>query len=305
MALYITKRLLSLIPVILGVSLIIFGIMKLIPGDAAQVIVGTGGTAADVENMRQVLGLNKPIYVQYWYFVSRAVTGDFGNSTQTGRPALKEFASRVRPTAELAGAALLIAIVFGMLTGIISAVLQYSVWDYLVTLASLIGVSVPIFWFGLMLMLLFSVWLGWLPATGSGSLSRLVMPALTLGSASTAIIARQMRSGLLEVLRQDFVRTARAKGLKEWVVISRHAVRNALIPTVTVVGLQFGYLLGGSVLTETVFARPGVGSFLVNSIQARDIPVVQSTIMMLAIAFLLVNLLVDLLYAVLDPRIRY
>ncbi|MGA7671899.1 MAG: ABC transporter permease [Nitrolancea sp.] len=305
MTVYIVKRLLALIPVLLGVSLIIFGIMKLIPGDAAEVIVGTSGTAADVANMREVLGLNKPIYVQYWYFISRATTGDFGDSTQTGRPALKEFVSRVRPTAELAGAAMLIAIVFGMLTGIVSAVLQYSVWDYLVTLVSLIGVSVPIFWFGLMLMLLFSVWLGWLPATGSGSLSRLIMPALTLGSASTAIIARQMRSGLLEVLHQDYVRTARAKGLMEWVVIARHAVRNALIPTVTVVGLQFGYLLGGSVLTETVFARPGVGSFLVNSIQARDIPVVQATIMMLAVAFLVVNLLVDLLYAVLDPRIRY
>jgi ABC-type dipeptide/oligopeptide/nickel transport system permease component len=156
-----------------------------------------------------------------------------------------------------------------------------------------------------MMMLLFSVWLGWLPATGSGSFSRLIMPALALGSASTAIIARQMRSGLLEVLRQDYVRTARAKGLREWTVIARHAVRNALIPTVTVVGLQFGYLLGGSVLTETVFARPGVGSFLVNSIQARDIPVVQATIMLLAVAFLVVNLLVDLLYAVLDPRNRY
>ena len=305
MTVYIVKRLLALFPVLLGVSLIIFGIMKLIPGDAAQVIVGTSGTAADVANMREVLGLNKPIYVQYWYFVSRAAEGNFGDSTQTGRPALKEFASRVRPTAELAGAALLLAIVFGMITGIVSAVLQYSVWDYMVTLVSLIGVSVPIFWFGLMLMLLFSVWLGWLPATGSGSFSRLIMPALTLGSASTAIIARQMRSGLLEVLRQDYVRTARAKGLMEWAVISRHAVRNALIPTVTVVGLQFGYLLGGSVLTETVFARPGVGSFLVNSIQARDIPVVQATIMMLAVAFLVVNLMVDLLYAVLDPRIRY
>jgi peptide/nickel transport system permease protein len=305
MTVYIFKRLLSLIPVLVGVSLIIFGIMQLIPGDAAEVMVGTNGSAADVARIREQLGLDKPIYDQYWLFISRAVVGNFGDSTQTGRPALKEFGSRVKPTAELAGAALLLAIAFGMLTGIISAVLQYSVWDYLVTVVSLIGVSMPIFWLGLMLMLVFSVWLGWLPATGSGSFSRLLMPALALGSASTAIIARQMRSGLLEVLRQDYVRTARAKGLLEWVVISRHAVRNALIPTVTVVGLQFGYLLGGSVLTETVFARPGVGSFLVSSIQARDIPVVQATIMLLAVSFLLVNLLVDLLYAVLDPRIRY
>jgi ABC-type dipeptide/oligopeptide/nickel transport system permease component len=305
MTVYIIKRLLALIPVLIGVSLIIFGIMQLIPGDAAEVMVGTNGSAADVERIRETLGLNKPIYEQYWLFISRAAVGNFGRSTQTGRPALTEFSSRVKPTAELAAAALILAIFFGMLTGIVSAILQYSVWDYLVTVVSLIGVSAPIFWTGLMMMLLFSVWLGWLPATGSGSFSRLIMPALALGSASTAIIARQMRSGLLEVLRQDYVRTARAKGLREWTVIARHAVRNALIPTVTVVGLQFGYLLGGSVLTETVFARPGVGSFLVNSIQARDIPVVQATIMLLAVAFLVVNLLVDLLYAVLDPRIRY
>lgn len=305
MSAYIIKRLLAVIPIVIGVSIIIFGIMALIPGNAAQVIVGTTGTQADVQHMEEVLGLNKPIYVQYWRFISRAVRGNFGNSTQTGRPALTEFASRVKPTAELAGAALLIAVVFGLATGIVSAVLQYTVWDYLATIFSLIGVSIPIFWFGLMLMLLFSVWLGWLPATGAGSLSRLIMPALALGSASTAIIARQMRSGMLEVLRQDYVRTARAKGLAEWVVVSRHAVKNALIPTVTVIGLQFGYLLGGSVLTETVFARPGVGSFLVTSIEARDIPVVQVSIMMLAIAFIIVNLIVDILYAVLDPRIRY
>jgi peptide/nickel transport system permease protein len=218
---------------------------------------------------------------------------------------MTEIASRVPATAELAGAALLIALVLGMTTGIISATMQYSVWDNLATLVSLIGISMPTFWLGLMLMLLFSVRLGWLPSTGSGSLAQLVLPALTLGSASTAIIARQTRSSLLEVLRQDYVRTAQAKGMARRVVLLRHALPNALIPTVTAVGLQVGYLLGGSVLTETVFARPGLGRLLVDSIQSRDLAVVQGTIMLLSLVFVVVNLIVDIVYVRLDPRIHY
>ncbi|HET8628627.1 MAG TPA: ABC transporter permease [Thermomicrobiales bacterium] len=302
---YIVARVLWLGPVLLGVSLLVFGIMKLMPGDVARALVGTDGTAEDVAAMRQTLGLDQPVYVQYGRFLGRLVRLDLGNSAVTKRPVTTEIASRIRPTADLAGAALAIALVLGLLSGVVSATLQYTVWDSLATLVSLVGISMPIFWLGLMLMLLFSVRLGWLPSTGAGTPAQLVLPALTLGSASTAIIARQTRSSLLEVLRQDYVRTARAKGLRGRAVLLRHALPNALIPTVTVVGLQVGYLLGGSVLTETVFARPGLGRLLVDSIESRDIAVVQGTIMLFAAIFVVINLLVDLLYLRLDPRIRY
>lgn len=302
---YILRRLLWLIPILLGVSLLVFGIMKLMPGDVARALVGTDGTAEDVAAMRQTLGLDQPVHVQYLRFLGRLVRLDFGDSAITKRPVLEEIGSRSRPTIELAAAALLVALVLGLATGIVSATKQYSIWDTLATLLSLIGVSMPIFWLGLMLMLFFSVRLGWFPSTGAGSLSQLVLPALTLGSASTAIIARQTRSSLLEVLGHDYIRTARAKGIGDYKVLMRHALPNALIPTVTVVGLQIGYLLGGSVLTETVFARPGLGRLLIESIRSRDMAVVQATIMLLALIFVLINLLVDLLYVRLDPRIRY
>jgi peptide/nickel transport system permease protein len=302
---YIVARLLWLIPVLLGVSLLVFGIMKMVPGDVAQVLVGTEGTAEDVENIRHALGLDQPVYVQYGLFLAHLAQGDLGRSAVTRRPVADEIASRVRPTAELGVAAFAIALVIGLGTGIVSATRQYTLWDNLATLVALVGVSMPIFWLGLMLMLLFSVGLGWLPSSGAGTPAQLVLPAVALGAASSAIIARQTRSGLLEVLNQDYVRTARAKGLVESAVVLRHALRNALIPTVTVVGLQVGYLLGGAVLTETVFARPGLGRLLVDSIASRDIAVVQATIMLLSVVFVLVNLVVDVLYVQLDPRIRY
>ncbi len=305
MTAYVFRRLLWVIPVLLGVSLLVFGIMKMVPGDAAEAMVALDGTAEDVENMRRVLGLDQPVYVQYGRFVQRLVMLDLGDSTVSRQPVISEITSRVRHTAELALVAFLLAITIGVVTGVISATLQYSIWDTIATIFAVLGVSMPIFWFGLMLMLFFSVQLGWFPATGSGSFKQLILPAITLGSASTAIISRQTRSSMLEVLRQDYIRTARAKGLTERVVIFRHALKNALIPTITVAGLQIGYLLGGSVLTETVFARPGLGSLLVQSINSRDIPVVQGTVMMLAVVFVIVNLLVDLLYVKLDPRISY
>lgn len=305
MVAYIVRRLLWIIPVLLGVSLLVFGIMKLIPGDAAEAMVAVDGSREDIENMRRVLGLDQPVYVQYGRFLKRLLVLDLGTSTVTRLPVLDEITSRIGPTVELAVAAFLLAITVGVVTGVVSATLQHSVWDTLATLLSVIGVSMPIFWFGLMLMMLFSVWLGWLPATGAGSWQQLILPAIALGSASTAIIARQTRAAMLEVLHQDYVRTARAKGLTETVVVVRHALRNAMIPTVTVAGLQVGYLLGGSVLTETVFARPGLGSLLVNSIRSRDIPTVQGTIMFLASVFVVINLIVDLLYVKLDPRISY
>jgi ABC-type dipeptide/oligopeptide/nickel transport system permease component len=302
---YIVARLLWLIPVLLGVSLIVFGIMKMVPGDVAQVLVGTEGTAEDVENIRHTLGLDQPVYVQYGLFLEHLVQGDLGRSAVTRRPVADEIGSRIRPTAELALTAFAIALVVGLSTGIVSATRQYTLWDNLATLIALVGVSMPIFWLGLMLTLLFSVSLRWLPSSGAGTPAQLVLPAVALGAASSAIIARQTRSGLLEVLNQDYVRTARAKGLVESAVVLRHALKNALIPTVTVVGLQVGYLLGGAVLTETVFARPGLGRLLVDSIASRDIAVVQATIMLLSVVFVLVNLIVDLLYVQLDPRIRY
>jgi ABC-type dipeptide/oligopeptide/nickel transport system permease component len=302
---YILARVAALVPVLLGVSLLVFGIMKLVPGDVAQVLVGTEGTAEDVQNIRHALGLEQPIYIQYGLFLVHLTTGDLGRSAVTRRPVTDEIASRIRPTAELGLAALVLAIVVGLTAGTISATRQYSLWDHLATLIALIGVSMPIFWLGLMLMLLFSVTLRWLPSSGAGTPAQLVLPALALGAASSAIIARQTRSGLLEVLRQDYVRTARAKGLVEQVVVLRHALKNAMIPTVTVVGLQVGYLLGGAVVTETVFARPGLGRLLVDSIASRDIVVVQATIMLLSAVFVLVNLGVDLLYVGLDPRIRF
>jgi ABC-type dipeptide/oligopeptide/nickel transport system permease component len=302
---YILARVAALAPVLLGVSLLVFGIMKLVPGDVAQVLVGTEGTAEDVQIIRHALGLDQPIYIQYGLFLVHLTTGDLGRSAVTRRPVTDEIASRIRPTAELGLAALIIAIVVGLTAGTISATRQYSLWDHLATLIALIGVSMPIFWLGLMLMLLFSVTLRWLPSSGAGTPAQLVLPALALGAASSAIIARQTRSGLLEVLRQDYVRTARAKGLVEQVVVLRHALKNAMIPTVTVVGLQVGYLLGGAVVTETVFARPGLGRLLVDSIASRDIVVVQATIMLLSAVFVLVNLGVDLLYVGLDPRIRF
>jgi peptide/nickel transport system permease protein len=302
---YIVARLLWLIPVLLGVSLIVFGIMKMVPGDVAQVLVGTEGTAEDVENIRHTLGLDQPVYVQYGLFLTHLVQGDLGRSAVTRRPVADEIASRIRPTAELGLTAFAIALVVGLATGIVSATRQYTLWDNLATLIALLGVSMPIFWLGLMLTLLFSVTLRWLPSSGAGTPAQLVLPAVALGAASSAIIARQTRSGLLEVLNQDYVRTARAKGLVESAVVMRHALKNALIPTVTVVGLQVGYLLGGAVLTETVFARPGLGRLLVDSIASRDIAVVQATIMLLSVVFVLVNLMVDLLYVQLDPRIRY
>jgi ABC-type dipeptide/oligopeptide/nickel transport system permease component len=302
---YVILRLLWIVPIMLGVSLIVFSIMKLVPGDVAQVIAGTDGTAEDVALIRQSLGLDRPVYEQYLTFLGNSLRGDFGRSAVTKRPVAEEISARIEPTAELAVAAFLISLVIGLPAGVVSATSRYSVWDTVATLISLIGVSMPVFWLGLMLMLLFSVTLGWLPSSGAGTPAQLVLPALALGSASTAIIARQTRSGMLEVLSQDYVRTARAKGLTERVVLVRHALKNALIPTLTVAGLQVGYLMGGSVLAETVFARPGLGRLLVDSIARRDIPVVQTTIMLLSVTFVLVNLAVDLLYVKLDPRIQY
>ena len=305
MATYIFRRLVLTVPVLLGVTFIIFAMVRLIPGDPAQVIAGEQATRETVEAVRKSLGLDQPIAVQYVRFLRDLLRGDMGTSTRSLRPVARELADRFPHTIELTLAAMLVASVVGIGAGIIAATRQNRWPDTLSMLLALGGVSMPVFWLGLMLILLFSVKLGWLPPVGRGSLAQLVLPAVTLGAASAAILARMTRSGLLEVLRQEFMTTARAKGLAEPLVIGKHALKNALIPVVTVMGLQFGTLLSGAVLTETVFAWPGIGRLIVEAILARDYPVVQGAVLLIALTFVFVNLVVDLLYRVLDPRIRY
>jgi ABC-type dipeptide/oligopeptide/nickel transport system permease component len=300
---FLTGRLLQGIPVLFGVSLAVFLMIHLIPGDPAALIAGNDATAADVENVRHALGLDRPLPAQYVGFVTHALTGDFGNSFRTGRPVLEEVLPRYLNTLALGSIALGIAVLLGMASGIVSAVRRHTIFDNAALLLSLAGVSMPTFFLGLLLMLVFSVWLGWLPLSGKDSALHYILPAVTLSTASVAIISRVMHASLIEVLHEDYVRTARAKGQRESLVIWRHAVRNALIPVVTVAGLQLGYLLGGAVVTETVFAWPGLGRLLVQSILARDFPVVQAAVLLLATTFVAINLVTDLIYGLIDPRI--
>src|SRR5688572_21109898 len=273
---FLTGRLLQALPVLFGVSLAVFLMVHLIPGDPAALIAGNEATRADVENVRQSLGLDRPLPAQYASFVGKALTGDFGKSFRTGRPVLEEILPRYLNTMAVGAIALAIAVLIGMASGIVSAVRRHTAFDNAALLLSLAGVSMPTFFLGLLLMLVFSVWLGWLPLSGKGTWLHYILPAITLSTASIAIVSRVMHASLIEVLHEDYVRTARAKGQRESLVIWRHAVRNALIPVVTVAGLQLGYLLGGAVVTETVFAWPGLGRLLVQSILARDFPVVQA-----------------------------
>ncbi len=302
---YVVWRLLLTLPTLLGAVTFVFLMVRLLPGDPAVAIAGVQATPEFVEQVRREFGLDQPLPVQYITFLGRLLQGDLGISTRTRQPVWEELWARFPHTLELALAALVVAALIGIPAGIISAVRPYSLFDNFSMLVALFGVSIPVFWLGLMLMLLFSVQLGWLPATGRGTLAHLVLPAVTLGTASAALIARMTRSSMLEVLTQDYVQTARAKGVPERVVILRHALKNAFIPVVTVLGLQLGTLLSGAVLTETVFAWPGVGRLVVESILARDYPVVQGVVLLLATTFVILNLIVDLVYAWLDPRIRY
>lgn len=301
---YILRRLLLLIPVIIGVTFFVFAIMSFSPGDPAQMRLGEQAPEAAVEALREEMGLNDPFLVQYGRFLINAVQGDFGRSYQTNNEVFDEVFSRFPATLKLTVAGLLIAVVIGIPIGIISATKQYSITDNVTMIAALLGVSMPNFWLGLMLILLFSVTLGWLPSGGDTGFASLILPAFTLGTGVAAIIARMTRSSMLEVVRQDYIRTARAKGVVEKRVINHHALKNALIPIVTVVGLQFGSLLGGAVLTETIFSWPGIGRLMVHAIQQRDTPTVLASVVFMAVVFSLVNLFVDVLYAYLDPRIK-
>lgn len=302
---YIVRRLLLTIPVVIGVSIIVFLIIRLLPGDPARALAGVQATPEYIEQVRERYGLNDPIYVQYGRFVAGAVTGDLGQSVFSRRPVTTEIAERFPRTLILASISLVIATILGVSAGIISATRRNSLFDNASMFVALVGVAAPVFWMALMLQLLFSVRLRLLPATGMGGIEHLILPSITLGMASAALMARITRSSMLDVLKQDFITTARAKGLAERVVVYKHALKNALIPVVTVLGLQFGILLGGAVLTETVFAWPGVGRLLVDAILRRDYPVVQGTVMLLAFLFVIINLVVDVIYAFLDPRIHY
>lgn len=302
---YVIKRLLSTIPVLIGISLLLFFMLRMLPGDPAQVLAGQMATPEEVDLIRHQLGLDRPIHVQYAFFLSRLARFDLGRSARTHNPVTEEIWARLPNTMLLAIVAITLACLFGIPAGIISAVRPYTWIDYVVTSTAIFGISMPVFWLGLMLVVVFAVWLHWLPAGGTGSWQHVILPSLTLAAFVVAFIARMTRSSMIEVLSQDYTTTARSKGLKEQVVVIKHALKNALIPIITVIGLQFGMLLGGAVLTETVFAWPGLGRLIVDSILARDYPVIQGAILVFGLLYILVNLVVDLLYAYVDPRIRY
>ncbi len=330
---YMGRRLFQLIPVLLGMTFIVFMLIRAIPGNPAQVILGQQATKEAVEALNASLGLNKPWYTQYFSYLGGIFQGDLGVSMRTKLPVSQEIFPYLAATAELALFAMIIAVIIGVNAGIISAWFQNSWFDYVAMVVALVGVSVPVFWLGLMEQWAFSNQLGWFPATGRSDvrnpvtaithfylldtliqgnfdqfievLKRLVLPGMALATIPMAIIARITRSSMLEVMRSDYVRTARAKGQKMFVVVYKHALKNAIIPVLTVIGLQTGLLLGGAILTETIFSWPGIGRYIYDAIGFRDYPVIQSGILVVAFIFIMINLIVDLLYTVIDPRIKY
>jgi len=297
------RRLLLAIPVLLGVIFAVMLTIELIPGDAVTLMLGEHATVEAVAQLRDFLGLDKPLLVRYVQYLGHVATGDLGRSIQQNRPVADELREAWPATLELTVAALILATVLGVAAGVVSAVWPNSLFDALARLGSLFGLSMPVFWIGLVLIVVFALWLPWLPVGGAGSPAHLVLPALTLSLPSVAMVARMTRSSVLEVLREDYVRTARAKGLGERLVVAKHALRNALIPILTLLGLQAGQLMGGAVLTETVFSWPGLGRLMVKAIFARDYVLLQGAVLLFAVAFVVVNLVVDLSYGVLDPRI--
>lgn len=306
MWIYIIRRLASLIPVLFGVSFLVFAAMYIVPGDAVDSMLAESGASAErLAELRDQLGLDDPFLVQYGRFLERMLRGDLGESLVTGRSVRSQIATQLPATLELTLAALLITVVVGVPLGLLAAVKRGTPLDSISMIIALIGVSMPNFWLGLLFIMLFSLQLGWFPASGTGGLRHLVMPAVTLGFSGVAIVARITRSALLEVINSDYMRTARSKGLRSMTVNLKHGMRNAMSSVITIAGLQFGALLGGSVVVETVFGRQGIGFMTANAIQRADLPLVQATVLLAALAFVLVNLLVDLSYSILDPRIRY
>lgn len=302
---YVVKRVLMMIPVLIGISIFVFLLMHLTPGDPALLMLGEHAPAEQLESLRKELGLDQPLFIQYFNWARRAVRLDFGRSLISKRLVTTEISERLGASAELALVAVMISMLVGIPMGIISAIKPNSILDNVGMVFALAGIAMPAFWQGLMLIIIFSVHLAWLPSSGRmGGWEYYVLPSITLSTISMASIARMTRSAMLEVIQQDYIRTAQAKGLSKRVVILKHALRNALIPVVTIIGLQFGGLMAGAVLTETIFAWPGIGRLVVERIQAKDFPTVQGTIMTFAFVYALINLLVDLLYAFLNPRLR-
>lgn len=309
---YVLRRLWQTIPVLFGVSLLAFAVMHVVPGDPVRLIAGPDAPESVVERIRVDLGLDRPLHEQYWSFLSRALRGDLGRSLRSRAPVADEILARFPATLELTTASMIIAVLVGVPLGLIAAVRRATWVDYLAMTTSLSGLSMPVFWLAIVAIWLFSLQLGWLPVSGRGGplwqwdgLRHIALPAATLATTSIAITSRLTRSGMLDVLGREYVTTARAKGLPPVWVVTKHALKNALIPVVTVVGLQYGFLLGGAVVTETIFAWPGVGRLAMTAILQRDYPVVQGCVLLVAVLFVMVNLLVDLLYGLLDPRIRY
>ena len=302
---YVGKRILLMVPVLLGVVLIVFTMTRLSPGDPARMLAGNDASEEAVEALREELGLNDPLPLQFWRYIKGIVTKfDLGTSYQTKRPVISELMDRFPTTAKLALISITVSSLIGITLGIISAIKQNTAFDQLSRGIALLGVSMPAFWAGMMLILVFSVKLNWLPVSGIDSWRHWILPSATSSMVGMAIITRMTRSSMLDVICQDYIVTARAKGLSEWVVITKHALKNALIPIITVLGIQLGYMLGGAVLTESVFSIPGLGKFMVDSIKSRDYPTVQGGVLLLAVSFSLVNLLVDIIYAFVDPRIK-
>lgn len=304
-AAHIVRTLLLSLITLFGVSVLIFLMLRVLPGDPARVLAGLNASEDQVARLRAELGLDQSLLTQYWSFITGVLTGDLGTSARTSAPVVSEIGVRLPATLILAVVATIIGTIAGVTAGVVAAVRRNSIVDHVISSVAMMGVSMPVYWLGLLLILLFAVTLGWLPAAGSGEPLSIVLPAVTLAAFSTALISRMTRASMLEVLGQDYVRTAEAKGAPPTTVIIRHGLRNAFIPILTVISLQFGALLGGAVLTETVFGWPGIGRLLVDSIGARDFAVVQGIVLVYAAAFILLNVIVDVLYVVVDPRIRY
>jgi ABC-type dipeptide/oligopeptide/nickel transport system permease component len=294
-----------IIPTLIAITMVSFFILQVVPGDPARAMAGIEANEKDVQAIRKQLGLDKPIYVQYGIFLKHIVQGDFGQSIRSRDDVIKQIWPRFLNTLRLAVASISLSIVIGIIAGVIAATRRNSGIDYLTMGLVLVGISAPTFWTGLLLILVFSVFTGWFPAGGTGGFLSLVLPAITLAAPSAAVTARMTRSSMLEVLQMDYIKTARAKGQKEMKVVFKHALKNALMPTITIVGMQFGYLMGGAVLVETVFTWPGVGWVLVDAIFAKDYPVVQAGVIIIAASFVFVNLAVDILYSYVNPRITY
>jgi glutathione transport system permease protein len=302
---YFLKRLLGLIPTLLIVAVLVFLFVHLLPGDPARLMAGQDADASVVALVRQDLGLDKPLYQQFFTFFGNALTGDFGHSMVSKRPVIDEISSRFMPTFWLTMTSMLWSVIFGLVIGVVSAVWRNRWPDRLGMALAVSGISFPAFALGMLLMQIFSVELGWLPTVGADSWRHYILPSITLGAAVAAIMARFTRASFVEVMQEDYMRTARAKGVHEAVVVVKHGLRNAMIPVVTMMGLQFGFLLGGSIVVEKVFNWPGLGRLLVDSVEMRDYPVIQAEVLLFSLEFILINLLVDMLYAVINPSIRY